>query len=261
MQNYIKATTLLPHRLQSSLFWEWQKRWSLFLSECRGPPYLEFSPHVSEGSPKSSVCWPSTQLCVADRFFRRCVCGFACRKLHPGCWRGCWAEQLRAELSLALSQQHCSLWLYRRSLHGAGIVAPSKWPGALKRGGEEWTNTAQTVEAGARLGDKWKKSHSLGLLKYFTSKVWPVMKMGLMGLLLIFCNFCQMNESISWQGYPGCPCSVWPAWSSPVSTPIVFICTMSARLLVLHAIESPRSKGRSQSRSSGCSRLCWRGFY
>lgn len=39
------------------------------------------------------------------------------------------------------------------------------------------------------------------------------------------------------------PAQAWPAWSSPVSAPTVFICAMSARLLVLHAIEPLRNKG------------------
>lgn len=37
--------------------------------------------------------------------------------------------------------------------------------------------------------------------------------------------------------------NIQPAHAWTVSIPIVFICTMCARLLVLQAIESPRSKG------------------
>lgn len=36
------------------------------------PPYT-YSPCVSDGSPKSSVCWPSTEPHVANGLFRRCV--------------------------------------------------------------------------------------------------------------------------------------------------------------------------------------------
>lgn len=104
---------------------------------------------------------------------------------------------------------------------------------------------AHSPEAGAWLGDSGK-SHCSGPSETFQIQRRASGEDGADGFgicCLIFNIFCQMNESVSWQGYPASPCSSWPAWSSPVSTPIVFICTISARLLVLHAIEPPRSKG------------------
>lgn len=105
------------------------------------------------------LCVGPAHSCMLLMGYLADVCGFAYRMLHLISWRGCWAEQLRDELTLTFSQHHYCLLLYQLFLHRGVMVVPSKWPGALEVG--KWQMDqycAYPVEAGTWFGVKWKES-------------------------------------------------------------------------------------------------------
>lgn len=105
MQNCIKTTNLLPYRLQSCLFCEWQKGLSfllcLFPSKFWGPPTPTVP--VSLMAALKPLCAGLAHGCTLLMGCLGDVCSFACRMRHPGCRDGCWAEQLKAEFPLMFS--------------------------------------------------------------------------------------------------------------------------------------------------------------
>lgn len=143
------------------------------------------------------LCADPAHVCMLLMGYLGDVCGFTCRLLHPGCWRGCWAEQLRAKLSLTFSQQRCCLLLCHRSLHKCDGYAVKMARGI--RSGQVMDKPIPYSTGGGWLMVRSQVEREPLLLKYFKFKVGPAVMMGLMGLgfAVGFDIFCQMNESMS----------------------------------------------------------------